>query len=651
MSAPVSAPMPVSAPRHLAIKSKTNATVALIEQNNMTNYDKNERNKSVKEFRRAMRAFTQCLKASRVDDLILLDTCGAFDALADDIIVKIIEFLMDIQYSGGIWHGDSSGYLEEANATRANTFHFSFTCKRMHGIFHNVATKHRAEMLARGSTSILPRNTNSLTPFTEQMCAELTSCDQLVMLRAACKQMACHCAKKCCHRYQKCFNKDLQQGNVFPLPTSPRLRPHHKEFKLLPIFESCSLLAPSLFGNVAFAYVRERAGRSSPTGESRGNRFVDTIVKVNREGGQFPIRERVEMAFDDMSSPLTMRAAHDGSAVLFICALHDTGVSSNDSAKLSGLWFWDTKQPPQRVNLEGRCDNPQDAWFVDNESGEGHKFTVACSTGFFHSSGHELSANGGESDAVSLHSYCFQTYCVDGGNIDHEETTCEYEGCLLVSCSPTESGRRVVALSKEKTTIPGRLCRSLIIHDIDYQNVQYLTSNVKHTKGALCAAISHSGDCVASLHKTKDSIVLEIAVTSAPYGYSVYTPVQKLDITHYLELPTDPAEGALVTDLVKATYELVFSPCNRFVSVVDRRPLFGEPALNHGIVTIDLSLRLTFNGLRQHPLFATSDQAPRSFHWTRTGIWLLPPGTDDNGTIGPRGGALCVYAPKTVSFD
>jgi hypothetical protein len=591
------------------------------------------------------------LQASKVDDLILLDTCGAFDAIGDDIIVKIIECLMNIGSSGWIWRGDCSGYMDKSNATRTNTFNFSFTCKRMHRILNNVATRHRAEILARGSTSIMPRNISSLTPFTEQMYAELTSCDQLVMLRAACKQMACHCAKKCCNRYQKCFNKDIQHGNVFPCPTSPGLRPHHKDFKLLPIFESCSLLAPSLFGNVAFAYIREKMGRSSPLAESRGGRFVDTIVKVTREGGEFPISNRVEVAFDDMSSPLTMRAAHDGSAVLFICALHDTGASSNDSEKLSGLWFWNTKQAPQRVYLEGRCENPQDAWFVDNESGEGHKFTVACSTGFFHSSGHEVSANGAESDTISLHSYCFQTYCVDDGNVDHEETTCEYEGNLLVSCSPTESGRRVVAISKERVTLPGKIRRSMIVHDIDYERVQQLPSNVKHTKGALCAAISHSGDCVASLHKTKDSIVLEIAVTGSPYGCSIYTPVQKLDITHYLELPTNPAEGAFVTDLVKATYDLVFSPCNRFVAVVDRRPLFGEPALNHGVVTIDLSLRMTFNGLRQHPLFATTDQAPRSFHWTRTGIWLLPPGTDDSGTIGPRGGALCVYAPETVSFD
>ena len=644
MSVPESAP--VSAPRPLTIKSKANATPPSVEQINMGKCDQNERNKSIKEFRRAMRV-VEGRKASKVGDSILMDTCGTFDAIADDVIVKIIECLMDIESSGWIWMGDCSGYMTKSDATRANTFNFSFTCKRMHRILNNVATRHRAEILARGSTSIMPRNTSSLTPFTEQMCAELTSCDQLVMLRAACKQMACHCAKKCCYRYQKCFNKDLQHGNVFPLPTSPRLRPRHTDFKLLPIFESCSLLAPSLFGNVAFAYIRERAGRSSPMGESRGNRFVDTIVKVVREGGEFAIGDRVEVAFDDMSSPLTMRAAHDGGAVLFICALHDTGVSSNDSGNLSGLWFWDTKQPPQRVSLEGRCENPQDAWFVDNESGEGHKFTVACSTGFFHSSGHEVSANGGQSDTVSLHSYCFQTYCVDDGNIDHEETTCEYEGNLLVSCSPTESGRRVVALSK----VPGIIRRSMIVHDIDYERVQQLPSNVKHTKGALCAAISHTGDCVASLHKTKDSIVLEIAVTLSPYGYSVYTPVQKLDVTHYLELPTNPTEGAFVTDLVKATYDLVFSPCNRFVAVVDRRPLFGEPALNHGVVTIDLSLRMRLNGLRQHPLFATTDQAPRSFHWTRTGIWLLPPGTDDNGTIGPRGGALCVYAPETVSFD
>tara|TARA_B110000046_G_C12783284_1_gene309934 strand:+ start:91 stop:537 length:447 start_codon:yes stop_codon:yes gene_type:complete len=136
--------------------------------------------------------------------------------------------------------------------------------------------------------------------------------------------------------------------------------------------------------------------------------------------------------------------------------------------------------------------------------------------------------------------------------------------------------------------------------------------------------------------------------------YQAYTPVQTVDLSPYFGMspPWDEIPYTMNTDLVKACYEFVFSPCGRFVAVVDRRPLFGESPCNHGVVVVDMAMRMEHkkSGLKTFAMFATDDQAPRSFHWTGSGIWLMPPGTDSHGAIGPKGGAICLYAPKTVSF-
>jgi len=103
--------------------------------------------------------------------------------------------------------------------------------------------------------------------------------------------------------------------------------------------------------------------------------------------------------------------------------------------------------------------------------------------------------------------------------------------------------------------------------------------------------------------------------------------------------------------LVKACFALCFSACGRFVAVHDRHPLFGAHTSGHGLVVVDMALRMQQKQrLRAFPIFSTIDQAPRAFHWTRAGIWMMPPGTDDNGSIGARGGAICLYAPKTAGI-
>eukprot|EP00966_Prymnesium_polylepis_P006845 157785-Prymnesium_polylepis.1 len=76
---------------------------------------------------------------------------------------------------------------------------------------------------------------------------------------------------------------------------------------------------------------------------------------------------------------------------------------------------------------------------------------------------------------------------------------------------------------------------------------------------------------------------------------------------------------AVPSGLVKAEFGVSFSACGRWVSVLDRHPMFGESPNNHGCVLIDTALRMdTFKALRPFALFPTDDQAPRSLHWTES---------------------------------
>ena len=143
---------------------------------------------------------------------------------------------------------------------------------------------------------------------------------------------------------------------------------------------------------------------------------------------------------------------------------------------------------------------------------------------------------------------------------------------------------------------------------------------------------------MVAVHKPARDITVTVHVVNDAGSFS---PVQRADVTPYLALH---ATGSS-TDLVKRSLCVEFSPCSRFAAIVDGRPAFGKMAENHGVVVLDMALRQDESlSLRPYPMFATADQCPRGFQWTRRGIWLLPPGTDDRGAIGPRGGALCLLA-------
>tara|TARA_B110001450_G_scaffold221117_1_gene216975 strand:+ start:6796 stop:8823 length:2028 start_codon:yes stop_codon:yes gene_type:complete len=627
------------------------------------------------------------------------ESMGVLDIIADDSIVRILEFILTIDDT----NARGIPYLRAAEETRKTAVSFALTCHRVYSVMESIAAPQKAEILARGSTKITPFYRSTEYPFTQQMRSELLSCDQMKMLQKALRSMACHCSKACCARYQHGFNKDVQKGKIFSRPSSPRTTPTtpptYTEFRLTTVFESCSLLAPCSDGKSAFAYVRRRVqNRQGNHGDGRGKRHEDCIIRVVQKKDKhdktcFVQSHVAVMEFDDVSQPLTMRTSRDGKMVAFICSMHEG--DGSDQMPYSVVYYWNTLDPdkgPLAIKGEGRqrdCVSPQDAWFLEHDTSvhdtagaewlhdysrdhapspgframSGHnstvedlnyKLVVAWSSSFVHNSGHTIG------QALQYHThYKFDIFEED----EHEDRpleVCDSGGIsqdhFLVSCSPSEDGSLVLALVKNNNHEFG-FRRLTYIHDI----VNDTSSLVPHScasstsKGPLCASLSRTGDCIVSLHKTNKSMVMDVMVCNSKSDH-LYTPVQTVDLTPFLALhPRDNTATNMNTDLVKACYEFVFSPCGRFVSVVDRRPLFGEAPCNHGVVIVDMAMRMehsiTKRGLKTIPMFATEDQAPRSFHWTDSGIWLQPPGTDENGSTGPRGGAMCLYAPTTVSFS
>lgn len=619
---------------------------------------------------------------------------GVLDIIPDDSIVRILELILKMSDNNAL----GIPYLRAAEKTRKVAVNFALTCRRVYSILETIAAPQKAEMLARASTTITPFYRDTDNPFTQQMRNELLSCDQIKMLQKALRAMACHCAKACCARYQRCFNKDIQKGNIFSRPSSPRTTPpKYTEFRLATVFDSCSLLAPCSDGETAFAYVRRRLqNRQGVHGEGRGKRYEDCIIRVqkatDKSGNVYFRQTHVKvMEFDDRSQPLSMRTSRNGAMVAFICSLHDG--DGSDQMPYSVLYYWNVFSDAGPVIVKGedntgKCSSPQDAWFleidtvlrgtknkkeVDESCTElyppldqcdavlnplhlDYRLVVARSSCFVHSSGHTI---GPHDPYTAEHpAYKFETLEEDDEDcaLRVYEHGSSRDECFLVTCSPSEDGSLVLALVKTRSSAFGfRRCTYIhdVVHDTSSLVPHSCTSN--SSKGPLCASLSRTGDCIVSLHKTNKSIVMDVMVCNSKSGH-FYTPVQTVDLTPFLALaPKENTAFNMNTGLVKACYEFVFSPCGRFVAVVDRRPLFGEAPCNHGVVIVDMALRMEHSmnkrGLKTVPMFATEDQAPRSFHWTNSGIWLQPPGTDEHGAMGSRGGAICLYAPTTVSLS
>lgn len=595
-----------------------------------------------------------------------LDLDGAFAHVSDDCVASIFRMLLLVKPEVcGL------AYFEQVDLTRKSVVSLALSCKRFARVLSTVCPELQAEALARSCTRVLPSTPFSDLAFTMQMREELLSCDHLKMLRAAQRAMTCHCAKSCCHRYQKAFNRDIRKGGLFSRPSSPTLGTcAGDENRLVNVTENCSLLAVAPSGSNAFVYARDRCGRLH--GELRGRRFKDVIKRIELRRAtaahskpskpteltrhtetSFVKTHQTEIDSEDMSAPLQMRSAPDGKSVAFIRALHEVDADTETPFSSAFLWTVDTgcvvevPRPQPDSNINGESMSAQDVWFRTTDGGD-TVLVVAWSTDFMHSSGHHVGSN---APSQSSPQYCFSTYILDHAAtfpMEHYETMFDGSVMLgtLLTCSHTADGNGVVTLVKRRDLLNG--LRTVCKHDLTMSTSHQIRSAcTSGPKGPVSAAISPNGDCIVVASKRHKSFYANFLWQTGNNSYSI---IHALDASPWMGL--HPADGPsdMAIDLVKASVDLTFSPCGRFVALVDRHPLFGSPAHGHGIVIIDTAMRDKINQFRPYPMFPTMDQAPRSFHWTRQGVWIMCPGTDDNGSIGPRGGALCLFAPVCGGF-
>lgn len=216
------------------------------------------------------------------------------------------------------------------------------------------------------------------------------------------------------------------------------------------------------------------------------------------------------------------------------------------------------------------------------------------------------------------------------------------------TASPTADGHEVAVLVRKRPVGagPGSLAtatRCTMMHNVFQETATELTHATALCYGrgpmvpphpqdvARCpsaVALSPSGDSVVAVHRRALTVILEVLIRTAP---NVFVSVQRIDITHWTSMGNGeasifdeaPESGAVAASL-KLPYSIVFSPCSRFVAVVDQRPLFGLSITNHSVVVLDMSRRHDRRGVRALPLASAEDVAPRSLEWTKTGIWLQP---------------------------
>ena len=581
---------------------------------------------------------------------------GIFCALSDDTLAFIIECLLARpKVDSGL------SYFDEADRGGQAVLSLAASCRRFSTLIRNTFPETQIEALARSCTRVLPQNQCTAFAFTKQVKDEMLSCDALKMLRAAHAAMALHCANDCCHHVHRAFNKDVRKGLVFSRPSSPtKSSCASNDNQLVSIYENCSLQSANGDGSAVFMYIRERLSKVCIHGEERGRRFKDVVVRYHltfqdsnrKPESTKPIFRRTNTLDVDcasMSAPLTIRTSPCGDFVVFTRALHEVepGISIPFSAAFVWHKAWNRSvevKPPHGYDVQCDALSSQDAWFRVDDRGE-LMLVVAWSTDFYHSTGHLVGSN------VTEHGnsqYMFSSYYLDCETLEHPEhgeTTFAVTGSLL-SCKPFKNGNSVLTLAKRRDVLNGFRC--VHMHNLAMSTCYAVTSTYVDAgpKGPVAAAVSPCGDLVVVVCKNQKSVKTVVCWKTSETNF---TPVANLELTPWISLynTEDSNDGG---DLIKASIDIEFSPCSRFFAVIDRHPLFGQKPEQHGAVVVDTSMRGLTNKFRPFPLFSMEDQCPRSFQWTKSGIFLMPPGTDDNSAIGPRGGSLCLRCPKSTGF-
>ena len=292
-------------------------------------------------------------------------------------------------------------------------------------------------------------------------------------------------------------------------------------------------------------------------------------------------------------------------------------------------------QPPTEAADLGAI-NAQDAWWIGTDASQ---LAVLWSTGYVHPMGSVVGANANSA------CYFVSVYTPSGNGYAVDAYIGPFHG-KAQTASPTRDGREVAVLVRKRPigAGPGSFAtatRCTMLHHTFAETVVELTHSTAIGRSALvpphpldqarcpsAVALSPSGDCVVAVHRRALTVILEVLLRTET---GVFVSVQRIDITHWTSMGRGEAsifdeavDGGAVALALKLPYSVIFSPCGRFVAVVDQRPLFGLAITNHAIVVLDMARRHDRRGVRALPLAPTEDVAPRSLEWTESGLWLQP---------------------------
>ena len=548
----------------------------------------------------------------------------------------------------------------------------SATCRAAYKMVHSAPCQvHAVECGARRNCIVLARCGDYVT----QYAAEKQSCTHVWMLREAVRGIVLHCAGACCMRVRRALRKAFA--------TSSRARGGG----MRPLANTARSLAVASNAPVAFvfAHYRKLSRRTqwrdhtvSGDAEAQPRRHGDVIRRIE-VSGPVPHETQAAPAPDETTHELQLQG-------------EGRRVPEYTSASPCGRWFAYVASALDDIeHLAGHGQHEEQEWdenarrvmVWDTQSGAHHALAPMQGAGWVNPNGDLISArpmlypqNLGWCTLPDAHTtllVAYSTSCVTASGLDSGDAVSasdhymlaqhdvHTDGTLVQLDGPfwgrlcalklDTRGDRAVAVVRNHTWYVRRLLRDAVVHRLsgttpskhsesrlvskvwmrsiapDGSSVE--TPETFGMAGPRAAGISPSGDVIACVQKTHESVLVE---TFQLKSGTSYASVRVKDITNWVtrvpvSMPpyASMASGGMNASdrLVKLPYDVGFSPCGRFVVVTDRRLLFGGSLPNHAVVFLDLGTLHRSKGMRLCPIAAVDESAPRQLEWTRQGLWML----------------------------
>lgn len=142
---------------------------------------------------------------------------------------------------------------------------------------------------------------------------------------------------------------------------------------------------------------------------------------------------------------------------------------------------------------------------------------------------------------------------------------------------------------------------------------------VPPSHGPFAVAVCPRGEAVCAAHRAGRHLYLELLVRGD--GPSpAFCSVASIDATHCVTAAGTNSTTLYDGDVVPFTVR--WSPCARFVVLVDQRPQYGLKSKSNSILVLDTGNCPARLGLRVLPLAPGGTLTPRDLHWTERGLLI-----------------------------